>query len=233
MTYSGFPSEGIQFLRELAENNERQWFEAHKPWYVQSVQEPAVALVFALGERLQTQYPEIQVDPRTNGSGSLMRIHRDTRFSKDKSPYKTNVAMMFTPGGGKRMEMPGFGLQITPTHVDLIAGLFGFNEAHLSTYREAVLDNRTGAALLTAAEQLQAAGTYMIEGKGFKRVPRGFDASHPRAEWLMYKGLYVVITQPIPLEIAQTPELIDVVMTHFSHMAPIQQWLMKALRLTT
>lgn len=227
--FQGFPAEGIQFLRDLAQNNHKSWFEAHKATYMRAVQQPAVALVVALGEHLKAAYPPVTYDPRTNG-GSLTRIYRDVRFSADKTPYKTNIAMMFAPEGYKRMEAPGFGLQITPQQVELVAGMFQFSKSQLEAYRAAILDAGQVQALLDAVDQVQAAGDYPLGGKELKRVPRGFDAGHPHADWLKYKGLHV-FAPPIPLEIAYTPGLVDAVMDHFTRMAPVQQWLMRILEI--
>jgi uncharacterized protein (TIGR02453 family) len=226
--FAGFPPEGLQFLRDLAANNERAWFEANKLTYLQTVQAPAVALVAALGERLQAQFPEIGYDTRTNGAGSLMRIYRDTRFSADKSPYKTNVAMMFGPRGAGKMGAPGFGLQLTPERVELVAGSFGFDPPALDAFRAAVLDDALGAELERAVAAVRAAGLYTVAGEGYKRTPAGLPADHPRAVLLRYKGLHV-FSPPIELAVAQTPALVDVAMAHFLAMAPVQQWLARAL----
>lgn len=228
MPFTGFPAEGLRFLRELAENNNKPWFEANKQTYVKAVQAPAVALVATLGARLQERFPEIQYDTRTNGAGSLMRIYRDTRFSTDKSPYKHNVAMMFTSGRTGKMAAPGFGLQITPERVDLIAGVFEFPPEMLPAYRAAVLNDDAGARLEAAVASVRTAGNYPIGGEGLKRVPHGLPAEHPRAQWLRYKGLHV-FAPPIDLVIAQTTELADVALNHFLVMAPIQQWLVHTL----
>src|ERR1700754_1232645 len=96
LTFTGFPIQGVTFLRDLRDNNNKAWFEEHKPTYLEVVQQPAIALVASLGQQLQSKFPDIEYDTRTNGSGSLLRPYRDTRFSADKTPYKTNVAMIFT-----------------------------------------------------------------------------------------------------------------------------------------
>jgi uncharacterized protein (TIGR02453 family) len=223
-----FPPAGIQFLRDLAHNNTKTWFEAHKEAYLTDVQQPAVQLVTALGQRLQAAFPTIDYDPRPNG-GSLMRIYRDTRFSKDKTPYKTNVAMMFMPKGNKRMEAPGFGLQITPEQVESMAGLFAFGPQQLDLYRAAVLHDQTGAALVDIAARVLSNNGYQIGGKDLKQVPRGYAADHPRAEWLKYKGLHVY-SPAIPLEVAHSAAFVDVVMQHFHVMAPLQVWLAQVLQ---
>lgn len=226
--FSGFPQAGVQFLRDLGENNNKAWFTAHKQTYLDAVQTPAVALVVALGERLQAHFPDIRYDTRTNGSGSLMRLYRDTRFSADKSPYKTNVAMMFTPGEDKKTEAPGFGLQITPEEVGLVAGIFTFSKPMLEAYRQAVLYEKAGSALEQAVEQVQKRGDYPLGGETYKRVPTGYDADHPRAHWLKFTGLYVY-SPSISLKVAETPQLVDAVMEHYLNMAPIYEWLREAL----
>lgn len=222
--FVGFRPETFTFLADLSANNTKEWFEDHRSIYVTAVQQPAVALVGALGRSLQEAYPSIAYDTRTNGSGSLMRIHRDTRFSADKSPYKTNVAMMFVPRGRKKMDAAGFGLQISTRGVEMMAGVFRFAKEQLAVYRDKVIEQTAGGELVDAVAQISAAGAYHLSDKTYKRVPRGFDADHPRAEWLQYAGLYVSAPQ-LPVDAAQDAGLVDAIMTHFRAMAPLQQWL--------
>jgi uncharacterized protein (TIGR02453 family) len=224
--FIGFPPEGLQFLRDLGANNNKAWFEAHKHIYLHSLQAPAVALVAELGARLQAHFPEVNYDTRTNGSGSLMRIYRDTRFSADKAPYKTNIAMMFRSGQGGKMTVPGFGLQLTPEKVELVAGSFSFPPPALAAFRDAVLDDELGTQLEQAAAQVRTAGDYPISGDCYKRVPAGLPAEHPRAEWLKYRGLHIFAPE-ISLEVAQTPALVDTALAHFLAMAPLQRWLVR------
>ncbi len=222
--FKGYPAEAIQFLRDLSANNNKDWFEANKATFIESVQKPALALVVALGEGLQAKFPAIQFDTRINGGGSLMRMYRDTRFSTDKSPYKTNVAMMFNAGTGKKMESPGFGLQLTPDNFEIVTGIFTFPRPMLEVFRQAVLDEKRGEALDFAVKAVKNSGDYTIEGAHYKRVPSGHDATHPRAEWLKYTGLWA---QPpaIALDVAQTPELVNVCLEHFQNMSPLWVWL--------
>lgn len=222
--FAGFPAEGLQFMHELAQNNNKEWFEAHKRTYTDNVQSPAIALVMTLGERLQAHFPDVQYDTRTNGGGPLLKLHRDTRFSTDKSPYKTNIAMMFPVGRGKKMESPGFGLQLTLDSIEIAVGCFAFPKPILETFRQAVLDEKKGASLDEAVAAVRQAGEYSVEGMTYKRIPSGYPVDHPRAEWLKYTGLYVS-PAPLPLETAQTPALVDVLMTHFVQVAPVQRWL--------
>ena len=226
--FTGFPDEGIQFLHDLRDNNHKDWFDAHKSIYQKSVQAPAVALVATLGEQLHAHFPQITYDTRTNGGGSMMRIYRDTRFSADKTPYKTNVAMMFTADAKGRMEQPGFGLQISGEAVELVAGLFQFSKPALEAYRQAVIDDTQGAALAAAVAQVMSSGEYTLGGETYKRVPTGYDAQHPRAGWLKYSGLHV-FAPALPIDVARDATLVDVAVGHFRHMAPIQVWLENTL----
>jgi uncharacterized protein (TIGR02453 family) len=225
-TFTGFPQEGIQFLVDLAMHNERGWFEAHRDVYQTALLEPAQAFVMALGTKLQTIFEGIHVDTRTDGSGVLMRIHRDTRFSPDKTPYKTNISGLFWEGSTKKTESPAFGFQIEATGLGLMAGIFKFPPAMLAAYRAAVIDEHSGTELENSLETVRSAGKYEIAGEHYKRVPSGYDASHRHADLLRYDGLYV-FSPIIPVSDLLTPGLVDICYAHIRKMAPIQQWLVK------
>jgi uncharacterized protein (TIGR02453 family) len=227
-SFNGFPPAATQFLNDLAANNNKAWFEAHKQVYLDTVQAPALALVSALGERLKEHFPAIHYDLRTNGSGSLMRLYRDTRFSADKSPYKTNVAMMFS-AGGKKMAAAGFGLQLTPQDVGTMAGIFTFSKEALDAFRQAVQEKALGGELERAAEQVRAKSGYTLGGETYKRIPAGLPADHPRARWFKYTGLHAY-SPTIPLDIAHSPALVDVAMDHFMAMSPVYLWLSKVFQ---
>ncbi len=221
--FPGFPPETQAFLRELRENNTREWFAANKERFDDVVRAPALQWVAAMGERLKTLDADIVIDLRVNGSGSLMRAARDTRFSKDKSPYKVNVAMMWWRGAGKKMQHPAFGMQITPDDAGLMAGMFHFRKPMLEAYRQAVVDDELGEKLLEATRTVEDAG-YSISGRHYKTVPRGFDKEHPRVEWLKYNNLHAGAHDIAPGIIA-SPQLIDVSFDHFAKLAPIHHWL--------
>jgi uncharacterized protein (TIGR02453 family) len=223
-TFSGFPPEGRQFLRDLAANNNRAWFEAHKDTYQTKLLGPAVDYVVAVGARLQALDQAIRFDTRTNGQGTLMRIHRDTRFSQDKSPYKTAVAGIFWDGAGKKMERPAFGFHMAADQLELMAGMFQFDKPQLAAYRASVAADGPGTELLSAFVAVRGAGNYEILGEQFKRVPQGFDPDHPRADWLRYSGLYVSPAGGVR-EGLSDPELVEVTIDHFRNMAPVYHWL--------
>lgn len=221
--FTGFPLETQQFLRELRENNDREWFAANKARFDEFVRAPALQWVSAMGERLRRLDPDIVVDLRVNGSGALMRAARDTRFSKDKSPYKVNVAMMWWHGAGKKMRHPGFGMQITPDKAGLMAGMFHFRKPMLEAYRQAVVDDDLGEALLETVKAVEDAG-YAISGRHYKSAPRGYDKDHQRVDWLKYNSFHAG-THDIPPRVIASPQLLEACFEHFAKLAPIHHWL--------
>ncbi len=221
--FPGFQPETQVFLRDLRENNEREWFAANKARYEDVVKAPALAWVAAMGSRLKDLDADVVVDLRTNGSGNLMRMARDTRFSKDKSPYKTNIAMMWWHGSGKKMQHPAFGMQVTPDDAGLMVGMFHFAKPMLAAYRQAVVDDALGEALLETVEAVSVAG-YSLRGLHYKQAPRGYDKVHPRVDWLKYNALYASV-ESIPWATIASTQLIEECSQHFARMAPVLKWL--------
>ena len=113
MRQSYFTSAVFKFLRELEKNNDRPWFEANKERYIATIRDPAKEFIADFEPRLTNISDHFIADTRTNG-GSLMRPYRDTRFSKDKTPYKTNVGIQFRHEIGKDVHAPGFYLHLEP-----------------------------------------------------------------------------------------------------------------------
>ncbi len=224
--FSGFPEQGLQFMSDLAIHNDREWFNDNKQVYLDNIVQPAVAFVEALGERLQYISPHIQYDTRTDGQGSLMRIYRDTRFSKDKSPYKTWVGIRFWEGGPKPGQNPGYYFGFDGISGGIHVGMHGFDNDMLTAYRAAVDNETTGKELEEALANIRQSGEYGIRGEYYKRVPRGYDPGHPRAGLLRFNTLYASSPAIEPVVLA-SPELVEVVMDHCEKLAPIQQWLVK------
>lgn len=222
--FGGFPAASQQFLAELAANNRREWFQEQRERYQRDLLAPAQAFCVALGERLQAFAPGIRYDPRANGQGSLLRIHRDTRFSRDKSPYKIVVGMLFWEGPGKKLAHPAFGFELSAAGARMMAGMFAFDKAMLAAYRAAVADDQRGAELEGAVVALRAAGGYEIRGERTVRVPAGYAAEHPRAEWLKYKNLYAAMP-PIPAALIPTPELVAHCSALCEGATPLFAWL--------
>jgi uncharacterized protein (TIGR02453 family) len=223
-TFSGFPSEGIQFLKELAMNNNREWFNANKAVFQENVQKPAQDFVVDLGSRLQLFSPGVIFDTRLSGSGSIMRIYRDIRFSKDKTPYKTYTSMIFWEGPSKKASYSGFYIRFEPSGGRIHAGKHEFGSPLLATYREAVADSEYGTSLEKSIQKVQGAGDYEVGGEHYKRVPQGYDKEHPRADLLRYKGLWASSPE-IDERYLISPGLVDICFEHCLNIAPIHQWL--------
>jgi uncharacterized protein (TIGR02453 family) len=228
MIFTGFPPDGLAFLADLAAHNERAWFAAHKQAYQATLLEPAQAFVGALGERLQALAPGIRVDPRSDGRGTLMRLARDTRFSGDKTPYKTELSGLFWQGDREKTTCPAFGFRLQADGMDLMAGMFTFTKDALQAFRAAVVDEQQGTELTTITDSLRAKAGYSVQGASYKRVPTGYDPSHPRADLLRYQGLYVHPPR-LDVDVVCSATLVDRCVEHFRAMAPVQRWLVKAL----
>jgi uncharacterized protein (TIGR02453 family) len=221
--FGGFPEQTATFLRALARHNRRDWFEAHREQYQSGYLEPAQAFVNALAPELRKLSPGIRAEPRVNGS--IMRIQRDTRFSRDKTPYKTALHCIFPEGDSKAS--PGFYLRLAPGSLGVAAGLMGFDPRQLERYRKAVVDPRRGRALREAMEKARKAGPYELSAPALKRVPRGYDAEHPNAALLKHKGFGLhAELDPAPLF---GPEAVAFTIARFRELRPVQQWLLKAL----
>ncbi len=228
MTFDGFQKAGLDFLADLEINNERPWFEANKDVYKSALLAPTVDFVATVGERLQAEISSnLHYDTKTNGGGSLMRIYRDIRFSKDKTPYHTYLSGLFWEKPGKKNTRPGFGFRLRADGLDLVAGQFGFDKNGMEAYRAAVLDEELGPGLVEILGDLEKDGRYSINGDQYKRVPRGYDADHPRAELLKYKGLYAH-PAPFGVDVVCSAEVVDQTMAQFEEMAPLERWLVKA-----
>lgn len=225
ITFSHFPNETIEFYRQLEHNNNRDWFEAHKQDYLEYVQKPSLAFITAMGERLKEISSNIVYDTRTNGAGSLIRIYRDIRFSPDKTPYKTNLGIVFWEGEGKKSENPGFYFQVAPYGIGFFSGMYDFKKQMLNAYRAAVIDDTLGVELEEVINNIQSSG-YETGGAHYKRVPLSFDPDHPRADLLKYKTIYASITDLNPVLMTQ-PEFMDVAFGHWKNMTPLRRWLVK------
>src|SRR5882757_5875577 len=170
MSFDGFRRETTQFLAGLREHNKKEWFDAHRDDYEQAFLVPAMALTKALAPRLRKIEPDINVEARVNGS--IMRINRDIRFSRDKSPYKDHLDLWFWTGDRKGWDSSGFFFRLTPKTLLLGAGMHRFEPPALARYRAAVLDDRKGAALAAIVAKLRKAG-YDVGTESYKKVPAG------------------------------------------------------------
>jgi len=180
----------FRFLKDLAANNDRDWFQAHKDEYEDAVRGPAMEFIAACAPLLHKISPHFRADPRPQG-GSMFRIHRDTRFSKDKSPYKTHTGIQFRHEAGKDAHAPGFYLHLEPGRVFCGLGSWRPDTATAGAYRQAILDDPAGWKKATRSK---AFARFELEGESLKRPPRGVDAEHPLIEDLKRKD-FIAVTQ--------------------------------------
>jgi uncharacterized protein (TIGR02453 family) len=222
MTFSGFPKETFAFLDGIAAHNEKAWFDEHRPLYEAGYVAPARAFVEEMGPRLRKLSPGVQFEPKVNGS--LQRVNRDIRFSKDKRPYKEHLNLWFWHGDSKDWHRPGFWFGLGAKEVHLGVGMYHFEKDSLDSFRQSVIHPRSGKALLAAIAKVQKAGEYEIGGKTRKLMPRGFEADPDRAEYLLYEGLHAGIT--LPASLAAQPDFADIAARHYAAVWPIGQWLL-------
>ena len=180
----------FEFLRDLKASNERQWFEANKERYRTEVRDPVLDFIVAFAQPLKKISPHFLADPRANG-GSLFRIYRDTRFSKDKTPYKTNVGAHFRHAAGKDAHAPGFYLHLEPGTCFAGCGIWHPDNHTLGRIRGAIIDRPDEWRRITTAKAFRE--TFELMGESLKRPPRGYDPGHPLMEDLKRKD-YVAIT---------------------------------------
>lgn len=225
MTFGGFPEDAVHFFEELSSNNNKEWFDRNRSRYERSVLVPSKDFVISMGERLREIAPDIVAVPKVNGS--LFRLNRDTRFSPDKTPFKTHMGIIMWQGYRKRMENPGYYFHLEPGKYMVGAGLYMFPPDIMESYRKAVLDEELGPSLANAVETVEGRG-YSVGEKKYKRVPIGFPKDHERAEFLKYGGMYTLEEGPIPSWIFDE-RILDELMKRFRAMSPVQEWMLKVL----
>lgn len=225
MPFTGFSKDTTAYLRELSKHNDKNWFEANRERLDAAWLEPAKDFVVVVGQRVKKFAPTIQCEPRVGGS--LMRMHRDVRFSKDKSPYKTHFDAWFWDGEEKGWGRPGFYFRMTPSELMCGAGMHAFEKEHLAKYRAAVDDGKRGPALQKIVAALRKGGVE-VGREDYKKVPKGFSPDHPRAELLRFGALHAGRTTLIPKEVT-TAKFVDVVVERFREVSPLRAWLASAL----
>ena len=193
-TFPGFPKDLFRFLTELKQNNNRDWFNDNKARYRASVVEPVCAFVEAMDSRLKTISEYYYGDPRAHG-GSMFRIYRDTRFSKDKTPYKEHVGCHFRHSAGRDAHAPGFYLHLEPKQVFFGGGIWCPPNPVLHKIRTAIATKPSlWEKIIYSKSFVRRFGP--VQGDKLKRPPKGFAKDHPQIEQLKFKSFYVIQTEP-------------------------------------
>ncbi len=219
MSFTAFPKASLDFLARIRRNNTKEWFEAHRDEYESLILEPSRLCTVELGEHLQALVPTINAIPKVNGS--LFRIYRDVRFSKDKTPIKSRIGLIFWQGHGRRMQSSAFYLHFSPDELFVAVGIRGFSPQMLDCYREYIKVARHRETLHTILESMRSQGFSVPEPK-YKRLPRSFDASLRDEVLTRYDSMYTYsVLSP---EMIHAPELIATLYATYEAMLPLQQW---------
>jgi len=166
----------FSFLRELRENNDRDWFNDNKKRYEQQLKEPLLDLIADFAPLLAQISPHFRAVPKANG-GSLFRIYRDVRFSKNKNPYKTHAGIHFRHEQAKDVHAPGYYLHIEPDNVFMGLGIWHPDNKVLTKIRSAMVSDPD--AWIDARDADGFKNVFELKGDSLKRPPKGFDADHP------------------------------------------------------
>ena len=213
-----FPAETLRFLRALKRNNRREWFEAHRGDYESYVRQPMTAIVERLAVDLRGFAPELVASPKI----SMYRIYRDTRFSDNKTPYKTHVAAVFPTRGLPKHEGAGAYFQIAPDGVWIGGGMYMPQPAQLLAVREQIATHlRQLRAIVESPAFRKQFGA--LDGDRLTRVPRGFAKDHPAAEYLKYK--HFVAGADFPPTLATSPAFYKTLLTAFRQITPLTRFL--------
>jgi uncharacterized protein (TIGR02453 family) len=222
--FRGFEKSLVGFLRELADNNDRDWFAANKHRYEALVLEPALDFVAAMAPRLERFAPEFEAIAKRMG-GSLMRVYRDTRFGHDKTPYKTNVGIQFRHTQGKDVHAPGYYVHLAPGEVFVAAGIWHPEPDALARIRDSIVERPSDWKKARDAAAFKRVLT--LDGDVLKRPPQGYAADHPFIEDLKRKDF--IATADLGEAAAFTVDFIDDVTARFRAASPFMKFLCRAV----
>lgn len=222
--YVSFTPDTIAFLRELERNNNRDWFNANKRRYETLVLDVALEFIKSMYEPLSDFAPNFTAIPKRMG-GSLMRVYRDTRFSRDKTPYKTNIGIQFRHEQAKDVHSPGYYVHVDPERVFLGVGMWRPPSDALRQIRERISHK--------PVEWERASGDkafrrhFVLGGESLTRPPRGFDASHPWIDDIKRKDFIAV--REMDVHDALAPRFQQKVETAFKASEPYMRFLCKSV----
>ena len=225
MTFAGFPKDFFTFFKELKKNNDRAWFEANKPRYKDSVQAPMSDFIAAMQPRLAKVSKHFVADPKPNG-GSMFRIYRDVRFSKDKRPYKEHAACHFRYAGAKDVHAPGYYMHFSDDEVFFGGGMYLPEPAALGKIRDAIVTKPAAWRAVTSDAKLVKTFSGLGGDHMLSRAPKGYDPNHPLVEDLRRKSFFAM--READLKLAASPKLPDAVAETFRAAAPLMKFLCAA-----
>jgi len=213
--FPGFPKQGLTFLQELKENNDRDWFAPRKEVFDTCVKAPMVALVEAVNAELATFAPEYLTEP----SKAIYRIYRDTRFSHDKTPYKTHIAANLHKQGADKHAAAGYYFSVGDKEIEIAAGVYMPGPEELLRLRQHISGNFAEFSKL-AADKAVTKLVGSLKGDSLARPPKGFSPEDPALEWIKRKQWYYFYTD-LDLNLALTPKLLPEIVKRLKAMAPM------------
>lgn len=219
-----FSAATLRFLQDLERNNNRDWFREHKARYERDVLDPALQFIIAMQSPLAGLSQHFQAVPKRVG-GSLMRVYRDTRFGKDKTPFKTNIGIQFRHEHGKDVHAPGFYVHIDPQQVFLGAGIWRPSSAALAAIRQRI-DSHPAEWKRTVSEPAFRRN-FELAGDSLTRAPRGFPADHPLLDDLRRKDFIAI--RNLDHAAILKPGFAASVATAFGKAAPLMRFLCKSV----
>jgi uncharacterized protein (TIGR02453 family) len=219
-----FSAATLSFLDEVAANNNRAWFDANKSRYESVVREPALEFIAGMGPLLDKFAPNFRAEPRRVG-GSLMRVFRDTRFSRDKAPYKTNIGIQFRHSMGKDVHAPGFYLHVSTNECFLGAGCWHPEADALARIRHLVATKPE--RWFAARDDRKFGGHWTLAGDALTRPPRGYAVDHPALEDLKRKDF--IALAPLSFDDVISAGLLELAGNRFASAAPLMRFLCEAL----
>jgi len=213
----------FDFFQELSENNHRDWFHANKSRYEQHVKKPFYTLVGELIDRIHQDDPQVMIEPKH----AVFRINRDIRFSKDKTPYKTNVSAFISPQGRKDHTHPGFYFDLNHQRIYLGGGAYSVDKEQLLQIRTAIASEPDRFKQLLEEEEFQQKyGT--VKGEQHKRLPAEFKEAAEKQPLLFNKQFYYMAE--LDRELLLTDELPDHMMSYYYAAKPIKDFLLEAMK---
>jgi len=221
--FAGIPQSAVEFLAELGRNNAKPWFEEHKKEYRALVVEPLAGLVGALAPAMLEIDPLIETAPAVGKT--LSRIHRDVRFSKDKSPYRTAVWIVFKRRIGDWKDRPCFFFEFTPEGRRHGMGFYSASRGTMDAFRRDVLNDPDAFRALAA--DMEGTGIFKVAGESYKR-PQVKDAPDDLAVWLNRKSFCLMRTLPLDADLF-SPDLADILLDDFRTAVPLYRFVWRAV----
>jgi uncharacterized protein (TIGR02453 family) len=213
-----FTKDTLKFLRVLKRNNDREWFRSRKDDYEQHVRVPMIAVIEQLAKDLPRVAPELIASPKA----SLYRIYRDTRFSEDKTPLKTNAAAVFPWKGLARHEGAGLYFEIAPGWVWIGGGMYSPETPQLVKVREHIVETWPEIRKITTSKTF-VKRVETLRGDRLTRVPRGWPADHPAVEFLKHRQF--LASREFPADLAFADEFYPTLLATFTAIVPLVRFL--------